>query len=47
MLDSTTAPAAAPIGSKHVPAGFQWGAATAAFQIEGSTSADGRTASIW
>lgn len=29
------------------PAGFVWGAATAAFQIEGSTAADGRTASIW
>ncbi len=29
------------------PAGFVWGAATAAYQIEGSTSADGRTDSIW
>ncbi|HEU0040853.1 MAG TPA: GH1 family beta-glucosidase [Jiangellaceae bacterium] len=29
------------------PAGFRWGAATAAFQIEGSTRADGRTDSIW
>jgi beta-glucosidase len=29
------------------PPGFVWGAATAAFQIEGSTSADGRSASIW
>lgn len=29
------------------PDGFLWGAATAAFQIEGSTRADGRTDSIW
>ncbi len=29
------------------PDGFLWGAATAAFQIEGSTTADGRGPSIW
>jgi len=29
------------------PSGFLWGAATAAYQIEGSTSADGRGSSIW
>jgi beta-glucosidase len=29
------------------PAGFVWGAATAAFQIEGSTTVDGRIESIW
>ncbi|HYN69336.1 MAG TPA: GH1 family beta-glucosidase [Candidatus Eisenbacteria bacterium] len=29
------------------PAGFTWGAATAAYQIEGSTTADGRGPSIW
>ena len=29
------------------PAGFAWGAATAAFQIEGATTADGRGESIW
>ncbi len=29
------------------PPGFVWGAATAAFQIEGATAADGRTDSIW
>lgn len=29
------------------PADFLWGAATAAFQVEGSTSADGRGVSIW
>ena len=29
------------------PPGFRWGAATAAFQVEGSTDADGRGPSIW
>ena len=29
------------------PAGFSWGAATAAFQIEGATHEDGRTDSVW
>jgi len=29
------------------PAGFVWGVATAAFQIEGATHEDGRTDSIW
>lgn len=29
------------------PAGFWWGAATAAYQIEGAVGADGRTPSIW
>lgn len=29
------------------PSGFRWGAATAAFQVEGSTRADGRGDSIW
>ena len=29
------------------PDHFAWGAATASFQIEGSTHADGRTDSIW
>jgi beta-glucosidase len=29
------------------PPGFWWGAATAAYQVEGATAADGRTPSIW
>src|SRR6187431_1748960 len=29
------------------PEGFVWGAATSAFQVEGSTTADGRGQSIW
>ena len=29
------------------PPGFVWGAATAAYQIEGATEADGRSDSIW
>jgi beta-glucosidase len=29
------------------PAGFRWGAATAAYQVEGATGADGRSPSIW
>jgi len=35
--------------SAHLPAGqaLAYGAATAAYQVEGSTSADGRGASIW
>ncbi len=33
--------------NRAFPDGFLWGAATAAFQIEGATRADGRSASIW
>ncbi len=29
------------------PTGFVWGAATASFQVEGATTVDGRTDSIW
>lgn len=31
----------------HFPPGFVWGTATASYQIEGATSADGRLPSIW
>jgi beta-glucosidase len=34
-------------GHAAFPADFWWGAATAAYQIEGSVSEDGRSASIW
>ena len=33
--------------SYEFPANFQWGAATAAYQIEGATQTDGRKASVW
>jgi beta-glucosidase len=42
-IQSSPAPATAPT----FPAGFVWGAATAAYQIEGSATADGRAPSIW
>lgn len=34
-------------GDQRFPAGFVWGAATAAYQIEGAAEMDGRTPSIW
>jgi beta-glucosidase len=33
--------------AERFPPGFAWGAATAAYQVEGATNVDGRTASIW
>ncbi|WP_246281777.1 GH1 family beta-glucosidase [Fodinicola acaciae] len=31
----------------RLPAGFEWGISTSAFQIEGASAADGRTPSVW
>lgn len=36
-----------PAGALSFPEGYTWGAATSAFQVEGSTTADGRGPSIW
>ena len=33
--------------ASRFPAGFAWGAATAAYQVEGAHDADGRTPSVW
>ncbi|NHC13114.1 GH1 family beta-glucosidase [Motilibacter deserti] len=41
------APEPAPAGGRGFPAGFRWGAATAAYQVEGAVDADGRGPSIW
>jgi beta-glucosidase len=42
-----TATVDAPGGTLAFPDGFVWGAATAAYQVEGATRADGRGPSIW
>src|SRR6266567_4677161 len=34
-------------GTQPFPQGFTWGAATAAYQIEGAATADGRAPSVW
>src|SRR5690242_8810705 len=44
---SLAEPAGLPEATVKFPAGFMWGASTAAFQIEGATTVDGRTDCIW
>ncbi|GAB7193178.1 GH1 family beta-glucosidase [Kineococcus sp. NUM-3379] len=46
ILTPSTTPAPATAG-RRFPPGFVWGAATAAFQIEGAATEDGRVPSIW
>ncbi|MDG4766961.1 GH1 family beta-glucosidase [Solwaraspora sp. WMMD406] len=50
-MTKATSPQAAELGEGSgqlfFPPGFLWGAATAAYQIEGAASVDGRTPSIW
>ncbi|MFF7341069.1 GH1 family beta-glucosidase [Streptomyces sp. NPDC008163] len=41
------APKPAPEVTTTFPTGFVWGAATAAYQVEGAAAEDGRTPSIW
>ncbi|GAA1642940.1 GH1 family beta-glucosidase [Catellatospora bangladeshensis] len=47
MPAQTEAPTAAQTGELRFPPDFWWGAATAAYQIEGAVAEDGRTPSIW
>ncbi len=42
-----TIPGSSADGALAFPAGFAWGAATAAYQIEGAATADGRGPSVW
>ena len=43
----TTEELSAPATAGTMPAGFLWGAGTAAYQVEGAVAADGRGPSVW
>ncbi len=47
LIEATAQTAPSQNGVWRFPEGFLWGAATAAYQIEGAAAADGRTPSIW
>ncbi|MEY9968679.1 beta-glucosidase [Streptacidiphilus sp. MAP12-16] len=46
-VEPLAGPSRADDGLLHFPTGFLWGAATAAYQIEGAAAEGGRTPSIW
>jgi len=45
--ESASIPKESLVPGRQFPAGFEWGAATAAYQVEGAVAADGRGESIW